>query len=209
MDDAVDRVMASYENLPALERLGREEIRMKVSQYLEKLSSAGHSDAEELTFYGLAYLRILHEGPDPRYTGCWQPFMLNDREKILSALREKPLKVYAIMKRANIPNEEACQSLLLKMRGEGLVKFDIHKGQWLIGWSVARLRPAKIIGRGRNPSAALPGAIKPWPLTFWSRSKRISSYQTRLWQFQKDSPLSKWKIGTNKGGRHGKSGIHE
>lgn len=59
--------------------------------------------------------------------------MLDDREKILNALREKPLKVYAIMKRANIPNEEACQSLLLKMRSEGLVKFDIHKGQWLIG----------------------------------------------------------------------------
>jgi hypothetical protein len=35
-----------------------------------KLSSAGHRDAEELTFYGLAYLRILHEGPYPRYTGC-------------------------------------------------------------------------------------------------------------------------------------------
>jgi hypothetical protein len=69
-DDAVDRVMASYEKLPGLERLGREEIRMKVSQYLEKLSSAGQSDTEELTFYGLAYLRILHEGPDPRYTGC-------------------------------------------------------------------------------------------------------------------------------------------
>jgi hypothetical protein len=37
------------------------------------------------------------------------------------------------MKRANIPNQEACQSLLLKMRDEGAVKFDIHKGQWLIG----------------------------------------------------------------------------
>jgi hypothetical protein len=67
---AVDRVMASYEQFPALERLGREEIRVKVSQYLEKLSSAGHNEAEDLTFYGLAYLRILHEGPDPRYTGC-------------------------------------------------------------------------------------------------------------------------------------------
>jgi hypothetical protein len=53
MNDAVDRVMASYENLPALERLGCEEIRVKVGQYLAKLSSAGHSDAEELTFYGL------------------------------------------------------------------------------------------------------------------------------------------------------------
>jgi hypothetical protein len=37
------------------------------------------------------------------------------------------------MKRANVANEEACQSLLLKMREEGLVKFDIHKGRWLIG----------------------------------------------------------------------------
>lgn len=62
MDDAVDRVMSSYESLPALERLGREEIRMKIGQYLAKLSSAGHNDAEELTFYGLAYLRFLHEG---------------------------------------------------------------------------------------------------------------------------------------------------
>jgi hypothetical protein len=59
--------------------------------------------------------------------------MLNDREKILSALREKPLKIYEVMKRANLPNEEACQSLLMKMRDEGLVKFDIHKGRWLIG----------------------------------------------------------------------------
>ena len=59
--------------------------------------------------------------------------MVNDRENILTALREKPLKVYEVMRRANISNQEACQSLLLKMRDEGSVKFDIHKGQWLIG----------------------------------------------------------------------------
>ena len=59
--------------------------------------------------------------------------MLNDRENILNAFREKPLKVREVMKRANVVNEEACQTLLLKMRDEGLVKFDIHKGQWLIG----------------------------------------------------------------------------
>jgi len=58
--------------------------------------------------------------------------MTNDRDKILSALREKPQKVFEVMKRANISNQEACQSLLLKMRDEGSVKFDIHKGQWLI-----------------------------------------------------------------------------
>ena len=67
MDDVVERVMASYENW---ECQGREEIRAKVGQYLEKLSSAGHRDIEELAHYGLAYLRILHEGPDPRYSGC-------------------------------------------------------------------------------------------------------------------------------------------
>jgi hypothetical protein len=65
--------------------------------------------------------------------GGWSLIMLNERENILSALREKPLKVYEIMKRANISNEEACQSLLLKMRDDGLIKFDIHKGRWLIG----------------------------------------------------------------------------
>jgi hypothetical protein len=70
MDDAVERVMASYANLPAIEGLGREEIRVKVGQYLETLSSAGHRNADELTYYGLAYLRNLREGPDPRYTGC-------------------------------------------------------------------------------------------------------------------------------------------
>jgi hypothetical protein len=59
--------------------------------------------------------------------------MLNDRDNILSALREKALKVREIMIRANVVNEEACQSLLLKMRDEGVVKFDIHSGRWLLG----------------------------------------------------------------------------
>ena len=65
--------------------------------------------------------------------------MLNDRENILNALREKPLKVYEIMKRANVVNQEACQSLLLKMRDEGSVKFDIHSGRWVI----SAARPTK------------------------------------------------------------------
>ena len=70
MNDVVDRVMSFYEKLPAIEGVGREEIRVKVGQYFAKLSSAGHNETEELIHYGLAYLRILHEGPDPRYTGC-------------------------------------------------------------------------------------------------------------------------------------------
>jgi hypothetical protein len=67
--------------------------------------------------------RVLDRSREPRR---------DDRDKVLSALREKPQKVFEVMKRANISNQEACQSLLLKMRDEGSVKFDIHKGQWFI-----------------------------------------------------------------------------
>jgi hypothetical protein len=58
--------------------------------------------------------------------------VMSDRENILRALREKPLKVFEIMRRANVTNEESCQSLLLKMQDEGSVKFDIHKGRWFV-----------------------------------------------------------------------------
>jgi hypothetical protein len=58
---------------------------------------------------------------------------MSERDNILTALRVKPFKVFEIMRRANISNEESCQSLLLKMRDEGSIKFDIHKGQWFIG----------------------------------------------------------------------------
>ena len=45
--------------------------------------------------------------------------MLKDREKVMTALREKPMKIFDVMKRANMTNQEVCQSLLLKMRDEG------------------------------------------------------------------------------------------
>ena len=56
---------------------------------------------------------------------------MTDREKILTALHEKPLKIFEVMKRVNITNQDACQALLLKMRDDGVVRFDIHKGVWL------------------------------------------------------------------------------
>ncbi len=64
--------------------------------------------------------------------------MLNDRENILTALREKALKVREIMKRANVVNEEACQSLLLKMRDEVKTKL----GNYLATISSAGQRDA-------------------------------------------------------------------
>jgi hypothetical protein len=56
--------------------------------------------------------------------------MQTDRDKILQALAEKPLKVFSLMQRSNIRNSEECQQLLLKMREDGAVKFDIKSGKW-------------------------------------------------------------------------------
>ena len=53
----------------------------------------------------------------------------NEGEQILSALREKPLKIFDVMKRANISNQEACQALLLwkcEYAGSGEVRH--HRG---------------------------------------------------------------------------------
>ena len=53
-----------------------------------------------------------------------------DRTKILRALTEKPLKLYAVMQRANIQSEDECRETLLKMRDDGLVTFSIKTGRW-------------------------------------------------------------------------------
>ncbi len=46
------------------------ESREKISRYIEKLAAAGQKDTHQVTVYGLAYLKELHEGRDPRFTGC-------------------------------------------------------------------------------------------------------------------------------------------
>jgi hypothetical protein len=44
--------------------------RRKIRPYLESLASAGQSDIQQLTVYGLAYLKEMHEERDPRFSGC-------------------------------------------------------------------------------------------------------------------------------------------
>jgi hypothetical protein len=70
MNDIVDRVLNTYELMGKLDASRLEESRKKISAYIATLASAGQRDAEELTVCGLAYLKELHEGPDPRFTGC-------------------------------------------------------------------------------------------------------------------------------------------
>jgi hypothetical protein len=66
MNDAVERILNASQ---LMRPLGEERIsdsRRKITKYIESLSTAGHRDAEQLTIYGLAYLKELHEGRDPR-----------------------------------------------------------------------------------------------------------------------------------------------
>jgi hypothetical protein len=70
MEDVIDRIMNSKETRPFSDKYKREEIKAKVSTYIATLSSAGQRDPDRLTEYGLAYVRALSRGPDPRYTGC-------------------------------------------------------------------------------------------------------------------------------------------
>src|SRR5260370_39875432 len=50
----------------------------KITRYIEK-PCLYRSDAEELAEYGLAYLKQLHEGPDPRFAGCQLRAMASSR----------------------------------------------------------------------------------------------------------------------------------
>jgi hypothetical protein len=69
MNEIVDRVMQSART-PSISKISSMELRRKVGNYVELLSSAGKRDPEELTDLGIAYLHGIIEGPDPRYTGC-------------------------------------------------------------------------------------------------------------------------------------------
>jgi hypothetical protein len=70
MDDVVDRIMNTYQLMRPLDPERVLDSRQKITRYIESLASAGQSDAQRLAMYGLAYLKEMHEGRDPRFTGC-------------------------------------------------------------------------------------------------------------------------------------------
>lgn len=69
MKEIIDRVMRSA-GTSSIRNLSSTELRDKVGNYVELLSSAGKRDPEELTHLGIAYLHVIIDGPDTRYTGC-------------------------------------------------------------------------------------------------------------------------------------------
>jgi len=70
MNEIADRVLKTYELIGELDEAHVALSRERVLQYMDKLASAGHKDTDGLSVYALAYLKELHEGPDPRFTGC-------------------------------------------------------------------------------------------------------------------------------------------
>jgi hypothetical protein len=70
MNDVVERILNTYQSMYPLDAERTAVSRQKISRYIQSLASAGQRDAEQLTIYGLAYLTELHEGLDPRFTGC-------------------------------------------------------------------------------------------------------------------------------------------
>ena len=53
-----------------------------------------------------------------------------DETKIVAVL-DKPRKLYSILMMVNPSgSSEELQTMLLKLRDQGKVKFDIHKGRW-------------------------------------------------------------------------------
>jgi hypothetical protein len=70
MNDLVDRILTTYQLTRAQDGELVADSRRKITGYIESLAAAGQRDFKQLTVYGLAYLKELHEGRDPRFTGC-------------------------------------------------------------------------------------------------------------------------------------------
>jgi hypothetical protein len=70
MSEIVDRALRTYELTSKMDAMQLARSREKISQYIDKLISAGQSDPHQLTEFARAYLKELHEGPEPGFTGC-------------------------------------------------------------------------------------------------------------------------------------------
>jgi hypothetical protein len=66
----VERILDAYEPLKTFDEDRIAEFRTKLSCYVEAIAPACQMNAERLQEYGKAYLKELHEGRDPRFTGC-------------------------------------------------------------------------------------------------------------------------------------------
>jgi hypothetical protein len=68
--EIVDQALGAYELTSKMDPAQLAQSRDRITQYLDKLISAGQDDPLQLTEYARAYLKEMYEGPDPRFTGC-------------------------------------------------------------------------------------------------------------------------------------------
>ena len=69
MEAAIERIMKTYSLLVNSSAGASEEARIKVTDYLTKLSDAGEKDPHRLAVCGLTYLRELDGSSDPVKAG--------------------------------------------------------------------------------------------------------------------------------------------
>jgi hypothetical protein len=70
MREIVDRALGTYDKARGLNAAQIAQSRERITRYINKLISAGQTDPDELTECARAYLKEMHEGRDPRFTGC-------------------------------------------------------------------------------------------------------------------------------------------
>ena len=67
MREIVDR---AFDNFIGLDDVKVAQCRERITEYISKLMSAGQKDPDTLTECARVYLKEMHEGRDPRFTGC-------------------------------------------------------------------------------------------------------------------------------------------
>jgi hypothetical protein len=70
MKEIVDRVLDNYGLTHELDTEQVMASRDRIIRYIDMLVSAGQNDPHQLIIYASAHLNELHEGRDPRFTGC-------------------------------------------------------------------------------------------------------------------------------------------
>src|SRR3981081_637180 len=70
MDEIVDLALHTYGLTRELDAARVAQSREKILRYISTHGDAEQHESHQLAVYALAYLKELHEGPDPRFTGC-------------------------------------------------------------------------------------------------------------------------------------------
>lgn len=70
MKEIIDEALGTYDLVRKMDATQVAQSRVKISQYIGTLISAGQNDPRQLAEYARAYLKEMHEGRDPRFSGC-------------------------------------------------------------------------------------------------------------------------------------------